>query len=414
MGGFQKHKAFYLNTVWQYGLQIIKYILPMLVMPYLTRVLEPSGYAVYAYVVSFMAFAQTIVDFGFNLSGVKQIADARGDATAQSSIVGSITQARLVLCVLTAFGCAAIGSFIPIIRENALYASFAYLAVCGRSLAPDFLFQGHEQMGPLTTRYLISKSVFVATVFVFVHSASDLLWVPALDILTSAIALAWSFAVARRRFGVGVVWVHWREAIHELARSAYYCVSNMASTALSGAITLVIGIAITEPDQVAYWSVAMSAIGAVQSLYTPIVDSLYPHMVVGKDYSFAKKMLFLSIPFILVGSVVFYFLSDFIILVLGGHAYAGGAYVLKLLSPIVPLSFYSMFLGWPVIGSAGNVKELTRTTIISSVAGIVSLLVLIASGFASIVTFAICRSLVELVLCVLRVHCASKVLWSKE
>lgn len=414
MSGFQKHRAFYLNTLWQYGLQIIKYILPMLVMPYLTRVLEPSGYAIYAYVVSFMAFAQTIVDFGFNLSGIKQIADSRGDAAAQSRIIGAITQARLMLCVLTAAGCAAVGSFIPIIRENAMYVAFAYLAVCGRSLAPDFLFQGHEQMGPLTTRYLISKSVFVVTIFVFVHSASDLLWVPALDILTSAVALTWSFAVAHRRFGVGIAWVSWRDASCELARSAYYCMSNMASTALSGAITLVIGIAITDPEQVAYWSLAMSAIGAVQSLYTPIVDSLYPHMVIGKDYSFARKMLFLSIPFVITGSVAFYLLSDFIILVLGGQAYAEGAYVLKLLSPIVPFSFYSMYFGWPIIGSVGRVKELTRTTIVSSIIGIASLLVLIALDAASITTFAICRSIIEVILCVYRTYYASMVLWAKE
>ena len=58
------HTSFYKNTVWQYGLQLIKYLFPLITLPYLTRVLEPEGYAFYAYVVAFMAFAQVFVDFG--------------------------------------------------------------------------------------------------------------------------------------------------------------------------------------------------------------------------------------------------------------------------------------------------------------------------------------------------------------
>ncbi len=409
MNRFQSHKAFYLNTIWQYGLQIIKYVLPMLVMPYLTRVLEPEGYAIYAYVVSFMGFAQTVVDFGFNLSGVKQIAEHRDDSLKQSEIIGAITQARLALCFLTALGCICVGLFIPIIQNNMIYAAFAYLAVCGRSLAPDFLFQGHEQMAPLTTRYMLSKSVFVVTIFIFVHSASDLLWVPVLDILTSLIALIWSFYIARRRFNVGLIWVKWKIAFSELERSAYYCATNMASVALSGVTTLIIGVAVSDPAQVSYWSLSMSAIGAVQSLYTPIVDSLYPHMVVGKDYSFAKRMLLLSIPFVVLGSLIFFGISDWIILILGGEAYLPGTYVLRLLSPIVPFSFYSMYFGWPVLGSAGKVRELTITTVLSSATGIVLLVGLMVLGRASIASFAVARSVIEIILCFSRAYFALKV-----
>lgn len=49
-----KHNTFYKNTLWQYGLQILKYLFPLLLIPYLTRILGTEGYAVYAYVLSFM------------------------------------------------------------------------------------------------------------------------------------------------------------------------------------------------------------------------------------------------------------------------------------------------------------------------------------------------------------------------
>lgn len=49
------------NIIWQYGLQVLKYVFPLILVPYLTRVLGTGGYAVYAYVLSFMGIVQTVV-----------------------------------------------------------------------------------------------------------------------------------------------------------------------------------------------------------------------------------------------------------------------------------------------------------------------------------------------------------------
>lgn len=401
------HGSFYKNTVWQYVLQGIKYILPLITLPYLTRVLEPEGYAVYAYVVSFMAFAQTFIDFGFNLSGTKAIAKAE-DAQELGLVTGRITQARLLLCVLAGIGCAVIGSAIPLIRDNAIYTAFAFVAVCGRALAPDFLFQGKEEMAPITLRYLASKSVSTVLTFVFVRSVADIFWVPILDILASLIALAWSYSAARRVFGVRIIWCGLREALHELTISGYYCLSNMASTAFSGIITLLIGVAITDAAQISYWSLAMTAVNAVQALYSPIVNSLYPHMVAGGDFGFAKKLISLSIPFVFAGTAAFVLLSRIIVLILGGAEYLEGAYVLVLVSPVLIFSFYGMILGWPILGAMGRVRELTRTTVVSSLLSIVMLLVVIFCGLASVASFAIIRSLTEVLMCAMRVYECAK------
>ncbi len=390
----KEHRTFYSNVVWQYGLQLIKYVLPLLTLPYLTRVLEPQGYAVYAYVVSFMTFAQTFVEFGFNLSGTKQVVEAH-DARALGRVTGSITQARLTLCLLAGVACAIIGTFIPIMRENALYACLAYIAVCGRALAPDFLFQGKEQMAPITVRYLLSKGTSTALTFVFVHSMADILWVPILDIAASVIVLAWSFYSARKMFGLRIEWVEPSVYLKELARSGYYCLSNMSSTAFSGFTTLLIGIAIKDSAQISYWSLSMTAIGAVQALYSPIINSLYPHMVAQGDFGFAKRLALISVPFVFGGTALFFALSEFIMLVLGGAQYLPGVYVLRLVAPVLVFSFYGMFFGWPVLGAAGKVKELTATTLVSSLASIVVLVAVTAAGVASVAAFAVARSLTE-------------------
>lgn len=243
------HAIFYKNIIWQYGLQIVKYLFPLITLPYLTRVLEPQGYAVYAYVVSFMAFAQTFVDFGFNLSGTRKIAAAKS-VDEKNCVIGAVTQARCILCVVTFVVVFVVASFIPITATNMTYTMLAFVAVCGRAMAPDFVFQGHENMGPLTTRYFVSKGVSTALTFVFVHSIADIIWVLILDILSSAIALGWSFTSANRLFGTTISKVTIKEAFEELKVSGLYCFSNMAAQVFTGFTTLLIGVVIADAIQI--------------------------------------------------------------------------------------------------------------------------------------------------------------------
>lgn len=412
MSSAMSHKSFYKNTVWQYGLQIVKYLFPLITLPYLTRVLEPEGYAFYAYVVSFMSFAQVFIDFGFNLSGTKKIARAESVAE-ENCIVGAVEQARLVLCVIAGITVMIIASLLPITRGNLLYVFLAFLAVCGKGLVPDFLFQGHEHMGPITTRFLVSKCVSTVLTFVFVHSMTDILWVPVLDILSNGIALVWSFAAARRQFGTGIDFVPMRVALAELKTSGLYCFSNMSAQVFSGFTTLLIGVVITDPAQISYWSLSMTAITAVQSLYSPIVNSLYPHMVNTGDYMFARKLSLIALPAVLVGTITFAFLSKFIMLVLGGEQYLAGSWVLVWVSPLLVLSFFGMLFGWPVLGAVGKVAEVTRATVISAVFCIVALLGVSFAGVATLRVICVIRCITEALLLGIRFYYAFPVLQGK-
>lgn len=409
----RSHSSFFKNTAWQYGLQVVKYLFPLITLPYLTRVLEPEGYAFYAYVVSFMSFAQVFVDFGFNLSGTKRIAKARS-VEEENRVNGAVTEARLVLCLVAGVAVMAIASFLPLTKDNLPYVFLAFLAVCGKGLVPDFLFQGHEDMGPITTRFLVSKSISTALTFMLVRSVDDIMWVPVLDILSNGIALVWSFAAAKRRFGTTIARVPLREALAELRTSGLYCFSNMAASVFSGFTTLLIGVVVTDAAQVAYWSLAMTAVSAVQSLYSPIVNSLYPHMVNTGDYRFVRKLSLLALPAVLLGTVLFCLLSNLIMLVLGGEQYLGGSWVLIWVSPLLVFSFFGMLFGWPVLGALGKVIEVTKSTVISALFCIALLLIASFAGVADLRVICIIRCATEALLFGIRFYYALPVLRGKE
>lgn len=386
-----KHNTFYKNTLWQYGLQILKYLFPLLLIPYLTRILGTEGYAVYAYVLSFMGVVQTIADFGFTLSGTKKVVDLRGDTAALSRLVGAITVARLMLLCGLFFCVMVVTRFIPIMAENTVYVIWAFFATAGRTVLPDFIFQGNERMGPLTTRYFASKGVQVALTILLVRGPGDLILVAVADVLSEIVDIAWTYRAQKRLFGVGIARPTFKESFKELRVSAIYCVSNVSSSLFSGFTTVIIGLAITSKTDIAFWSLTLTTVNAVQSLYTPIANSLYPHMIKNRDFGFARKLALVALPVLVLGIVAYCALSKPIMLVLGGPEYVGGAHVMWIISPIFIFSFYGILIGWPVLGAMGHVKELTVSTLFTGIVNVVSLLALYLAGLITLDVICVAR-----------------------
>lgn len=408
-----KHNTFYKNTLWQYGLQILKYLFPLLLIPYLTRILGTEGYAVYAYVLSFMGVVQTIADFGFTLSGTKKVVDLRGDTAALSRLVGAITVARLMLLCGLFFCVMVVTRFIPILAENTVYVIWAFFATAGRTVLPDFIFQGNERMGPLTTRYFASKGVQVALTILLVRGPGDLILVAVADVLSEIVDIAWSYRAQKRLFGVGIARPTFKESFEELRVSAIYCVSNVSSSLFSGFTTVIIGLAITSKTDIAFWSLTLTTVNAVQSLYTPIANSLYPHMIKNRDFGFARKLALVALPVLVLGIVAYCALSKPIMLVLGGPEYVGGAHVMWMISPIFIFSFYGILIGWPVLGAMGHVKELTVSTLFTGIVNVVSLLALYLAGLITLDVICVARWGCDALLLLVRVFMLWRVARSK-
>ena len=408
-----KHNTFYKNTLWQYGLQILKYLFPLLLIPYLTRILGTEGYAVYAYVLSFMGVVQTIADFGFTLSGTKKVVDLRRDTAALSRLVGAITVARLMLLCGLFFCVMVVTRFIPIMAENTVYVIWAFFATAGRTVLPDFIFQGNERMGPLTTRYFASKGVQVALTILLVRGPGDLILVAVADVLSEIVDIAWSYRAQKRLFGVGIARPTFKESFEELRVSAIYCVSNVSSSLFSGFTTVIIGLAITSKTDIAFWSLTLTTVNAVQSLYTPIANSLYPHMIKNRDFGFARKLALVALPVLVLGIVAYCALSKPIMLVLGGPEYVGGAHVMWMISPIFIFSFYGILIGWPVLGAMGHVKELTVSTLFTGIVNVVSLLALYLAGLITLDVICVARWGCDALLLLVRVFMLWRVARSK-
>ena len=388
------------NTFMLYMMNIAKMIFPLITLPYLTRVLTVECFGVVAFVKVIMQYMQIIVDFGFNLSGTKDIVLVKNDNEKLGIEVGNILIAKLLLSVVALIVLCILTLAFDILSDYKALTFLSFIVVFLTNFLFDYFFRGIERMEFITMRFVLMRGIAAFATFFVVRDDSDIIWIPILDILGSIVAI---FLVLRvmNKLNIKIGFSSICDILCKIKLSAIYFFSLVASISLMGVNTLFVGFYMNTTD-IAYWSICLQFITAVQAFYTPLTDAIYPHMVKKKDINILKRFLSLYLPFVILGCVITWLFADYFLLIMGGDQYTSAAEVLKYLTPVMFFSFPAMLFGWPALGAIGKEKSITNSTIVTILIQVIGLLFLVWFNKITLLNLAILRGLVECVLLVLR------------
>ncbi len=389
------------NTIYLYILTIVKMLFPLITLPYLTRILTVDVYGSVAYVKAYMSYVQLVLDFGFLLSATKDIALAKNNNKSKIEyILGNTLAEKVILLFASAFFTLIASFCIPILNSNKLFLWLYFIGIGVTIFLPDFLYRGIEKMECVTIPYTVSKIVSIILTLSLIKDDGDLLLIPVFEIISNVVAVLISLVLLKKlkiriRFNGFKVW------FKDLKESAVYFMSNFATTVFGALTTLVVGVLLDEKD-VAYWSVCMQVVSAAKSMYAPISNSIYPHMVKNKDLKLVSKIRNLMIIPLVAGSIIVIFWGEAVMTIIGGESYAYAGYILKLLLPVIIASFYSMLYGWPVLGAIGKEKQTTVSTVVAAILQIAGILTIYGLDMFNLVSLAICCGISEIALLIIR------------
>ena len=394
------------NTIMLYIMNIAQLILPLVTLPYLTRVLTVDNYGVVNYVKSIMTYMQIIIEFGFILSATKDIVKAGNDKKIIGEITGNVILGKILLSMLSLIVLIIFTIFVPILRNNVAFTMLSFIPIFLSTFLIDFFFRGIEKMEVITIRYIVMKSISTLLTFLFVRGNGDLLMIPILDIIGNVVAilLVWKEVY---KLGIKLSFGTIKDIWNSIADSFLYFISSMASTAFGALNTLLVGILLSSKE-VAYWSLAMQILGAIQALYTPINNGIYPEMVKERKFSLIIKVIKIFMPVVFIGCLIILLFSKPILFVIGGRKYLEMSYLIKLLIPVIIFSFPAMLFGWPVLGAIDKVKETTTTTVVTTIVQVAGLIVLMLVGEFTLVNIALLRGGTEFILLTSRLYFINK------
>lgn len=372
-------RTFLGNTAALMIMQAVKFLFPLITLPYLARMLEPDAYAVRAYVVSYMVFIQTLIDFGFAQYGTKLIAENAHDPQAMSSISTDVFVAKLLLALLGAATTLASAAFIPILGDNLAFVALSFGAIAAKSLLPDFVLQGLENMTAIAVRFSITQVIAVILIFLFVKEPSQLNLVAAFEGIASVVALAWTVAYLKGNYCIGIGRISASKTRKIIAGSTPFFISLAASALMSSTVTVLMGVFQTDALVISCWTIATTVIQGVQALWQPVTRSLFPHMVKRHDISLARKLLIVGTPIAIAIAAACHFAASWIVLVMGGEEYVAGSYILSYAVLVLPFSYPIAVIGYPITGAIGRASEPSACI---GIAGGMQLVFLVAAGLA--------------------------------
>ncbi|MCP4748548.1 MAG: oligosaccharide flippase family protein [Desulfobacteraceae bacterium] len=335
-----RHKTLLSNFSTLSFIQIFNFGLPLITYPYLIRVLGRETYGLIIYAQSIVALCMIIINYGFNISATKNVAIHRADRDKLSEIFSSITYIKCVLFILCGFFLAAIVSFSPMLMEYRLLMMITFFTCIHEILFPRWFFLGTEKMHFLAFIEIISKLIFSALIFIFIHSPDDYLWMPGLVTIGHIVGGSVTFYAIFKKEQLKLLIMPLERLFYYLKDSFPFFLSQSLGEITERSASLFLGtfIGMTE---VAYYDLANKVIRILHIPFMVINSAVYPQMARTKNIPLLKKIIgmsFLLGVFMYICLTVF---SKFIILFLAGKELMAAQpyfYLLGLILPIYPIS----------------------------------------------------------------------------
>ncbi|RAP52598.1 MAG: transporter [Methanosphaera sp. rholeuAM270] len=337
-----EYKKVFENILSLTGLQFASYILPLITLPYLTFILGPDKFGLTQYAISLITYFQMFTDYGFNLSATRELAIVRDDKKKVSEIFSSVMLIKICLTVLSFAILLLIVTFIPKFSNDMEVYLLTFGMVIGYVLFPTWLFQGLEYMRYTSILNIIGKVIFTVFIFVFIRHSSDYLLVPIINSLGYIIVGILGIYVALTRFDIKIVKPSMNDLMHHLKEGWHVFVSTIAINLYTTTNTFLLGL-MTNNTLVGYYSLAEKITIAVNGLFTPISQALFPFIsrnVNEKDertnIRFIRKLTKLALILGLLFSLGLFIFAEAIITILFGAEYQSSIIILRILS-ILPL-----------------------------------------------------------------------------
>ena len=307
-----------------YIIQFSNMVIPLLVFPYLTKVLGVSGVGKLGFALTIYMIFTFIIDFGFNLTGARTISILDKKNKDFSFVYTNIIVFKIfIYTVLLLVSLLIINlNFLKIADKEILI--IVLLASFGNLLIPNFLFNALNINSILAKITLIIRILFLIPMFIFVRNENDIVFAILLQIIPNFFAgIASQAYIFKRKIAVFSLSFYNLNSCLAYAKEAYHNFSASAFTlGFTYSIPLLVKFFLGD-YALGVYTLVDKLINILRQLYVPIIQAFYAKVCISyeeKNWKEYKQYLRkISIIFAFIGGSAL--LSNFLL----------GEWILKLI-----------------------------------------------------------------------------------
>jgi len=318
-------------------LQGISYLLPLVILPYLIRIIGIEKFGLIAFAQSLVQYFMILTDYGFTLSATREISLCGEQNDKCNIIFSSVMTVKLIFAGLSFLVLCAILYFIPKFRQDWIVYILSFGSVIGSTLFPVWLFQGKEKMGYITLVNVISSITYGICIFLFIRQPQDYLLVPLFNSLLLIVSGLWALHIAFNRFQLQFIFQRYTTIARQIKTGWNIFISILSINIYTASRVFAVGL-LTNNMLTGYYSFAEKLAGIVQSFpMDSFSQAVYPRIskVYAKNKQRALAIMYRIQDGITLGFVIslpiIYFLAPTIIKLIGGQDYPEVLMTLRLL-----------------------------------------------------------------------------------
>jgi O-antigen/teichoic acid export membrane protein len=366
------------NFLFNILLVISNIVFPVLVFPYIARILGPHGLGNAHFALQFSKYFVTVASLGIPIYGMREVAKVKHKKEKLNKLVSEL----LMLNIITAF----ISTLVYVVvlfssgtlQENADLFAIAALQVLLGFLAIDWLFAGLEDFKIITIRSLAIRLITIVFLLVFVKTQKDVFPYLLISILSILSGHLWNlfYAYTKVKFSFKNINLQ-----HHLKPILIIFLMNVCIAMYTIFDTVWVGFLSTAASVGMYISaIKLSKIGI------PIVSALGTVLLPRSARTFAANIqnpahLHTSFNFIVdlampIG-VGMFLLAPELLEVFSGNAFADAVTAMRMLSFLPLFIGLSNLFGMQILSASGNDLLVLKSVFIGMVIHILLNLVLV-------------------------------------
>jgi polysaccharide transporter, PST family len=374
-------------------MQLVNYLTPFLVLLYLTRILGIETYGVVAFTVSLTQLSLVVLDFGFTLSATQKISVWRDNKPRVARLIGAVFVIKAIGLATAAIALLLYSAFTTKYAPYAPVFALAVLPLAAQCFQPTFFFAAIERMRDIAIYTVVAKVLAILLVVVLVKEESDYFWVPVADGVAHAVALYLAFRLLGSS-GFRVARPSRRDLAYTAKMTSGFFVSRLASTAYSSTGVLLLGLAAT-PAAVAVYALAEQGYRALQSVFFPVTQSLYPYMAKERDLRFLARVAAGCVAVALAGSIAGFILVPHLLRWLFAPEWAGAAAVIEVFLVAIVVHVLTVLAGYPLAAAVRRFEVANRSVIYGAGVYTVGAAALLAADAGTPIRFAALLTVAE-------------------
>ena len=377
----QKQKSLKLNFIMNAVLTVFAIVFPLIIYPYISRVLLPEGVGKVALAISIISFFTIFSQLGIPVYGLRLTAQLRDDKENLTKAVQELLIINMITTFITYTALALAIFYIPQLKEEKCLYVVLSSSIILNTVGMEWLFKGLEEYTYITIRSLIFKVIGLFLIFLLVHSKNDYIIYGAITIVSGYLAFILNFIFSFR-------WINFKPLkVYNLKKHLkpifVFFARTCAITVYTNLDTVMLGFMKTNMD-VGYYSVAIKIKNVLINLITSLGAVLLPrcsYYIKNNLIDEFRNVSFKAMSFIFVSSIplMIYFMifAKYTVLFLFGAAFNDSIIPMQVIMPTLLLIGITNLIGFQIMVPLGKENLILYSVILGGITDVVLNFILI-------------------------------------